>query len=96
VNAVMNFRVPKNAGNFLTGCKPVSFSRRALLQVMCCEDIHFGRAPMKMVSEDTQTRRSRNYQQTNDFFFVLFSRGFQALVNIWNKCTERSGDCVQK
>ena len=31
VNAVMNFRVPWNAGNYLTGCKPVSFSRRTLL-----------------------------------------------------------------
>jgi hypothetical protein len=31
VIAVMNFWVQKNAGNFLTGCKPVSFSRRTLL-----------------------------------------------------------------
>jgi len=31
VNAVMNLRVPQNAGNFLSSCKPVSFSRRALL-----------------------------------------------------------------
>jgi hypothetical protein len=31
VNAVMFFGVPQNAGNFLTKCKPVSFSRRALL-----------------------------------------------------------------
>jgi hypothetical protein len=31
VNAVMNFRVPYNAGNFLTSCKPVSFSRRTVL-----------------------------------------------------------------
>jgi hypothetical protein len=31
VNAVMNLRVPYNAENFLTGCKPVSFSRRTLL-----------------------------------------------------------------
>jgi hypothetical protein len=31
VNAVMNFRVPLNAGNFLTSYKPVSFSRRTLL-----------------------------------------------------------------
>jgi CRISPR/Cas system-associated protein Cas7 (RAMP superfamily) len=31
VNAVMNLRIPKNAGNFLTNCKPVSFSRRTLL-----------------------------------------------------------------
>ena len=25
VNAVMNLRVPKNVGNFLTSCKPVCF-----------------------------------------------------------------------
>jgi len=31
VNTVMNFRVPQSAGNFLTSCKPVSFSRRMLL-----------------------------------------------------------------
>jgi hypothetical protein len=31
VNAVMNLRVTQNAGNFLTSCKPVSFSRRAVL-----------------------------------------------------------------
>jgi len=30
VSAVMNLRVPWNAGNFLTGCKPVSFSWRTL------------------------------------------------------------------
>ena len=30
VSAVMNLRVPCNAGNFLTSCKPVSFSRRIL------------------------------------------------------------------
>ena len=30
VGAVMNLRVPWNAGNFLTSCKPVSFSRRTL------------------------------------------------------------------
>jgi len=31
VNAVMNFRVPQNAGNFLTSLEPVSFARRILL-----------------------------------------------------------------
>ena len=31
-NAVMNLRVPQNAGNFLTSWKPVSFSRRTQLQ----------------------------------------------------------------
>jgi len=30
VVAVMNLRVPLIAGNFLTSCKPVSFSRRTL------------------------------------------------------------------
>ena len=30
VSAVMNLRVPWNEGNFLTSCKPVSFSRRTL------------------------------------------------------------------
>jgi hypothetical protein len=31
VNTVKNLRVPENAGNFMTNCKPVSFSRKALL-----------------------------------------------------------------
>jgi len=30
MSAVMNIRVPRNAGNFLTSCKAVSFSRRTL------------------------------------------------------------------
>jgi hypothetical protein len=32
VNVVMKLRVPSNMGNFLTGCKPVSFSRRILFR----------------------------------------------------------------
>jgi len=32
VTAAMNLRVPQNAGKFLTSSKPVSFSRRTLLQ----------------------------------------------------------------
>jgi len=31
VNVVVNLRVPKNVRNFLTGWKPISFSRRTLL-----------------------------------------------------------------
>jgi hypothetical protein len=31
VSAVMNLRVSQNAGNFLTSCRPVSFSRSTLL-----------------------------------------------------------------
>jgi hypothetical protein len=32
VNAVMNFQVPQNEGNFFTSRGPVSFSRMTLLQ----------------------------------------------------------------
>jgi hypothetical protein len=32
VKAVMNIQVPQNAGNFLTKCKPVSFSRMTLFR----------------------------------------------------------------
>ena len=31
VNVVMNTQVPQNMGNFLTNCKPVSYSRRNML-----------------------------------------------------------------
>jgi hypothetical protein len=31
VNTVMNLRVPKNAGKFLSGCRTGGFSRRAQL-----------------------------------------------------------------
>ena len=31
LSAVMNLRVPQNAGNFLASCRSVSFSRRTLL-----------------------------------------------------------------
>ena len=34
VNAVTNLRVPQNAGDFLTSCKPVSFSRWTLLHAV--------------------------------------------------------------
>jgi hypothetical protein len=33
VNAVKNLLVPQNAGNFLIGCKPISFSRTVLYGV---------------------------------------------------------------
>ena len=32
MNAVTNLRVPQNSGDFLTSCKPVSFSRRTMLR----------------------------------------------------------------
>ena len=32
VNVVLNFRVPQNAGHFLTSREPASFSRKNLLQ----------------------------------------------------------------
>jgi len=42
VDAVMNLRLPYNAGNFLTCSEPVSFSRRTLLRVVS-ELYHNGR-----------------------------------------------------
>ena len=36
VSAVINIRVPGNAGNFLTSCKPVSCSRRMDFQEVGC------------------------------------------------------------
>jgi CRISPR/Cas system-associated protein Cas7 (RAMP superfamily) len=35
LNVVMKLRGPRNAGNFLTSCKPVSFSGRILLHGVC-------------------------------------------------------------
>ena len=40
VNAVMNLRVPYNAGNFLTSWKPVSFLRRTLLHGVSNGDLY--------------------------------------------------------
>jgi hypothetical protein len=41
VKAVMNVWVPKNAGNFLTSCKPVSFSRRTVLYGVSKYELHY-------------------------------------------------------
>ena len=45
VSAVMNLRVPWNAGNFLTSCKPVSFSRRTLHHGLSNTQLHQSRLP---------------------------------------------------
>jgi hypothetical protein len=49
VSAVMNLRVPRNAENFLTSCKPVSFSRRTLHHGVSklIEDLNFFRNVFK-------------------------------------------------
>jgi hypothetical protein len=41
VNTVMNFRVPQNAENFLSGCTIGSFSRRAQLHEWVSESSYF-------------------------------------------------------
>ena len=41
VSAVMNLRVPWNVGNFLTSCKPVSWSRRTLHHGVVSINIRF-------------------------------------------------------
>ena len=57
VSAVMNLRVPWNTGNFLTSCKPVSFSWRTLHHgVSKCQDwkFHFLPTPPPKVSSVKQ------------------------------------------
>ena len=58
VSAVMHLRVPWNAGNFLTSCIPVSFSRRTLHhEVSKCIYIHTPKILTKtalLTSEQTQ------------------------------------------
>jgi hypothetical protein len=56
VNAVMNLRVPQNAGNFLTSCKPVSFSRRTLVHAV----INF--AKMSVLFNSYQDVLGNNWQ----------------------------------
>ena len=55
VSAVMNLRVPWNAGNFLTNCKPVSCSRRTLHHGVSKYNEHFGVLCRKL---DTSESRS--------------------------------------
>ena len=49
VSAVMNLRVPCNAGNLLTSCKPVSFSRRTLHHGV--SDGHLGTSSSRNVDD---------------------------------------------
>ena len=39
MNAVMNFKVPQNAGNFLSSGGPVSLSKRTLFHGVSCMNI---------------------------------------------------------
>ena len=45
VKAVMNLQVSQNAGNFLTSCNPVSFSRRTLLSGVTHINIYLHTVP---------------------------------------------------
>jgi len=52
VSAVMNLQVPWNAWNYLTSCKPVSFSRRNLhravskyIYLYCSRNVNIGSCP---------------------------------------------------
>ena len=53
VSAVMNLRVPWNAGNFLTSCKPVSFSRRTLHHGVSIITVIGSAAPCHTVCDTT-------------------------------------------
>ena len=45
VKAVMNLQIPQNAGNFLTSCSPVNFSRRTLLRGVTRINIYLHTVP---------------------------------------------------
>jgi len=62
VSAVMNLRVLWNAGNFLTSCKPVSFSRRTL---------HHG---VSKLSESMQAILLQNHKPCKLTFWSINSR----------------------
>ena len=62
VTAVMNFRVPWNAGNFLTSCKPVSFSRRALLHGVSKKEWSTVRQSRRHIKTDKQKSSDALYK----------------------------------
>jgi len=53
VNAVKNFRVPKDMGNYLNICKPVSFSRKAVLRGVSKKE------SAVLVAEDRQSEKAQ-------------------------------------
>jgi hypothetical protein len=60
VNAAINLRVPQNSGNFLTGSKPVSFSRRIVLY-----GVSKWKVKIKVkVPQQTRKPRGRGYSST--------------------------------
>ena len=76
-SAVMNLRVPWNAGNFLTSCKPVSFSRTTLhhgVSILCrCEiqqrDWGFSRPEWKEGNFGPQKR-----EEMGGYRFIIMRR----------------------
>ena len=75
VSAVMNLRVLWNAGNFLTSCKPVSFSRRTLhhgvsksffyLSVFCLSESNISAAAEGMFTEFDMQCSNKVYYKFN-------------------------------
>ena len=69
VSAVMNLRVAWNAGNFLTSCKPVSFSRRTL---------HRGVSMLK----NWHCCLKRRPKETNIFRVLHMASAFVSYLNV--------------
>jgi len=80
VKAVMNFRVPKNAGNFLTSCKPVSFSRRTLLRGVS-KYMYIATLPGSLDPQDegTATFRSRGIMITLNTMIIHWDTSSSSL-----------------
>jgi len=78
VSAVMNLRVPWNAGNFLTSCKPVSFSRRTLhhgVSIWFPNNLHY-----LLVSNGTPKSPLGSYIQ---YFTRTYLQNLVRMPSIW-------------
>ena len=96
VSAVMNLRVPWNAGNFLTSCKPVSFSRRTLhhgesiiiiIIIIIAYLLQLSCHSMTVVLTLVQTIQMRIYMNKTvpKTQYKLISRFSSVLLEMWKK-----------
>ena len=76
VSEVMNIRVPWNAGNFLTSCKPVSFSRRALRHGVSKQVLHVRTTGWKTPQFRIHSSILRTSIVVNNSWFSIYNLHF--------------------
>ena len=108
VSAVMNLRVSWNAGNFLTSCKPVSFSRGTLHHGVSIPDMRFSHACCWRLNSGLLQRMDLNtgYKSAEEHTDVIFrvatflglfsSHRQQADPKRWHLYTSPKGVITQK